>query len=517
MAASPSEQRWTLAVAVLGSSLAFLVSSVVNVALPAIQRDLGASAPTMQWVVNAYLLLLGALLLVGGAAGDRYGERRVFGWGLIVFALATLGCALAPSSAWLIGARAVQGVGAALLVPVSLALLTAVFPPAERGRAIGTWAGFSALTTAFGPALGGWLVDALSWRAVFWPLVPLALLTLLLSRNVPETSPREGGPLDWPGALLATVGLGAFAAGLIRAGEHGWGDGLVLGGVGAGVLLLVLFVLQERRAPAPMLPLGLFRSRVFTGANLLTLALYFALYGALFFLPFHLIQVQGMTAAEAGLAFLPFSLVMVALSRWAGGLLDRVGARLPLTAGPLLVAAGFVLLMRPGVGASYWTGFLPALLVIGVGMATAVAPLTTVVLNAAPDEHVGAASGVNNAAARVAGLLAVAVLGVVALTAFEPALAERLDGLDLPVSTRDAVWAARSDLAAAADAVEAGSTVDAAVRRAVGAAFVSAFRLVAALCAGLAAAAAACAWWLLEDAPAAADGSSRGSSGAAAR
>ncbi|MDX1418409.1 MAG: MFS transporter [Rubricoccaceae bacterium] len=497
MAASPSEQRWTLAVAVLGSSLAFLVSSVVNVALPAIQRDLGASAPTMQWVVNAYLLFLGALLLAGGAAGDRYGERRVFGWGLAVFAFATLGCALAPSSALLIGARAVQGVGAALLVPVSLALLTAVFPPGERGRAVGTWAGFSALTTAFGPALGGWLVDVLSWRAVFWPLVPLALLTLGLSRKVPETHPSEEGPLDKLGALLATVGLGGLAAGLIRAGERGWTDGLVLAGLGGGAVLLVLFVFQERRAEAPLLPLGLFRSRVFTGANLLTLALYFALYGALFFLPFHLIQVQGMTAAEAGLAFLPFSLVMASLSRWAGGLLDRVGARLPLTVGPLLVAAGFVLLMRPGVEANYWTTFFPALLVIGIGMATAVAPLTTVVLNAAPDEHAGAASGVNNAAARVAGLLAVAVLGVVALTVFEPALASRLASLDAPAATRDAVWAARADLAAAADAVDGAPAVVAAV----GAAFVAAFRLVAGLCAGLAALAAAFAWVLLRDGP----------------
>jgi EmrB/QacA subfamily drug resistance transporter len=442
--------RWVLAAAVGGSGLAFLVGSVVNVALPALQRDLGASVGGVQWVLNGYLLTLGSLLLVGGSVGDRVGRRRTFAAGLAVFAAASLGCGLAPTTGWLVAARAVQGVGAALLVPTSLALVSAAFPKGEaRGRAIGTWAGFSALTTALGPVAGGWLVDALSWRWVFFLVLPPALLTLAVAVwKVPESEGEADGPLDVTGAALAAAGFGVAVWGLVAAGERGWTDGLVLAALAAGLALLAVFLWHEGRTAAPMMPLGLFQSRAFSGANGMTLLLYFALNGVLFFLPFNLIQVQGYSATAAGAAFLPFSLTMGALSRFAGGWAERWGTRRALVAGPLLAAVGLALLARPGVGGSYWTTFFPPMLVLGLGMTVAVAPLTNAVMSAVDDAHAGTASGVNNAAARIAALLAVAVFGVVALGAFNAALDDRLaDGA--PPGAEAALIPFREDLTGA--------------------------------------------------------------------
>jgi EmrB/QacA subfamily drug resistance transporter len=411
-----------LAATVLGSSMAFIDGSVVNVALPALQRDLNAGAGAVQWVVNAYMLLLGACVLIGGAAGDRYGRRRVFVLGTVVFTAASTACALAPNAAVLVAARAVQGLGAAMLTPASLAVLNAAFPRNERGRAVGAWAGFGALTTAAGPVLGGWLVDALSWRAIFFINLPIAAATVWLAlRHVPESRDEDACGLDWIGALLAAAGLGALTWSLTAAPDRGFRDPAVVGGFVAGAVALSAFLLAEARLKHPMMPLGLFRGRCFTGVNLLTALLYFGLGGALFFLPFDLIRVQGYSAARAGASLLPFSIVMGLFSPLAGRLADRIGPRVPLTLGPIVAGAGFALLAAPAIGAGYWTGYLPAILTLAAGMTVAVGPLTATVMGAVEPAHAGLASGVNNAVARVAGLLAVAVLGVVLSAAFAAA------------------------------------------------------------------------------------------------
>ena len=406
-----------LAATILGSSLAFIDGSVVNVALPAIQGSLGAGTAAMQWVVDAYLLPLGALVLLGGAMGDRLGRVRVFLAGVVLFTAASLACGLAPGAVWLVLGRAVQGVGAALLVPGSLAIIGAAIPAGERGAAIGTWSGAGALTTALGPLLGGWLVDAVSWRAIFLINLPLAAAVLWLARGIPDSrGPVAAGPLDWPGAVLAATGLGALTYGFIEAPMRGADLQVLLCLVG-GPALLAAFVAAEARQPAPMMPLRMFRSARFSGANVLTLLLYFALTGVLFQLPFLLIGTHGYSASAAGAALLPLSLLLGGLSRSAGRLAERVGPRLPLVAGPLLAAAGFLLLGLRAGDAGYWSGVLPGMLALAGGMTLAVAPLTSAVMAAAPDGQAGVASGINNAVARVAGLLAVSVLGILAADA----------------------------------------------------------------------------------------------------
>jgi EmrB/QacA subfamily drug resistance transporter len=407
-------KRLALAATVLGSSMAFIDGSVVNVALPAMRAALKADAAQVQWIVNAYLLLLGALVLIGGSAGDRYGRRKMFVLGVVLFGLASLACALAPDVGWLIAARAAQGIAAALLVPASLAILGATFGDEERGGAIGAWAGFGAVTTAIGPVLGGWLVDHVSWRAIFLINLPLAAATVWLAlAAVRESRDPEVDRLDWLGAGLAAAGLGAATWGLTAAGQRGWTSPAVWAALVLGAVLLGLFVVSQAREKRPMMPLSLYRSRTFSGANLLTLALYFGLTGALFFLPFELIARHGYSAAAAGAALLPFSLVMGTLSGVAGKAADRFGARPLLTVGPILAGIGFGLLGAPWVGSGYWTGVLPAVLVLAIGMTISVAPLTSTVMGAVGASHAGVASGVNNAVARIAGLLAVAALGLV--------------------------------------------------------------------------------------------------------
>jgi len=403
-----------LAATILGSSLAFIDGSVVNVALPAIQDSFGAGTAAMQWVVDAYLLPLGALVLLGGAMGDRLGRVSVFLAGVVLFTVASLACGLAPGLGWLVLGRAVQGVGAALLVPGSLAIIGAFIPAGERGAAIGTWSGAGALTTAAGPMLGGWLVDAVSWRAIFLINLPLAATVIWLVRGIPDSrGPAASGPLDWPGALLAAAGLGALTTGFIEAPSRG-ADTLVLLCLAGGAGLLAAFVAAEARQPTPMMPLGVFRSARFSGANVLTLLLYFALTGVLFQLPFLLIGTHGYSASAAGAALLPLSLLLGGLSRPAGRLGERIGPRPLLVAGPLLAGAGFLLLgLRAGDG-RYWTGVLPGMLALAGGMTLAVAPLTAAVMAAVPEGQAGVASGINNAVARVAGLLAVSVLGLLA-------------------------------------------------------------------------------------------------------
>ena len=412
-----SRKRLALAATVLGSSMAFIDGSVVNVALPAMRIALQADAAQVQWIVNAYLLLLGALVLIGGSAGDRYGRRKVFILGVVLFGAASLACAAAPDAGWLIAARAVQGIAAAMLVPASLAILGSTFSDAERGGAIGAWAGFGAVTTAVGPVLGGWLVDHVSWRAIFLINIPLAIATVALAfAAVRESRDPEVGRLDWLGAALAATGLGAVTWGLTAVGARGWGSLAVWTALASGAALLAGFVVSQAREKRPMMPLSLYRSRTFSGANLLTLALYFGLTGALFFLPFELISRHGYSAARAGATLLPFSLVMGTLSGVAGRAADRFGARPLLTVGPILAGVGFGLLGAPWLGSGYWTGVLPGVLVLAVGMTLAVAPLTNTVMSAVTASHAGVASGINNAVARIAGLLAVAVLGLIYFT-----------------------------------------------------------------------------------------------------
>jgi EmrB/QacA subfamily drug resistance transporter len=444
-----SQSRWVLAATILASSMAFIDGTVVNVALPALQKDLDATAIGVQWVVEAYALFLSALLLVGGSLGDHYGRKRVFLIGVSLFAAASAWCGLAPDIEHLIAARAVQGIGGALLIPGSLAIISASFPAEKRGRAIGTWSGFSAITTAIGPVLGGWLIENVSWRAVFFLNLPLAVAVVLITlRHIAESRDRKHtGRIDWIGATLATVGLGGLTYGLIESSRLSFAGTSVLIAFAIGLVALVTFVLVESRSKSPMLPLELFRSRNFTGTNLLTLMLYFSLGGGLFFLTLNLIQVQEFSATAAGAALLPFVVLMFVLSRWSGGLIERFGPRPPLIVGPFVASAGYALMAAPGTHAGYWTGFFPGVLVLGLGMAISVAPLTTTVMNSVDESQAGVASGINNAVARAASLLAVAVLGVVMLQVFSSELKQRLNGIDLPQATRSAIYDQRIKLA----------------------------------------------------------------------
>lgn len=496
---SPADAPWVLAATILASSMAFIDGTVVNVALPALQKSLRADLAQAQWAVESYALFLAALLLAGGASGDRFGRRRVFSLGVLVFALSSVWCGVAPDIRQLIAARAVQGVGAALLVPGSLALLSASFEPERRGKAIGTWSGATAMTTALGPVLGGWLIEHWSWRAAFLINVPLAAVVLALTLwRVPESadSSASDAPLDWPGSVLATLGLGALVYGLIEFPTRGWRHPLVWATMAAGLALLCLFVRVERGQRAPLVPLTLFRSRAFVGANLLTLLLYAALGGGLFYFPLNLIQVQGYSATEAGSALLPFILLMFVLSGWAGGLVHRYGPRRPLVIGPLIAAAGFALFAVPGIGGSYWTTWFPAVLVLGLGMSVSVAPLTTTVMNAVPTASSGTASGINNAASRVAILLAIALLGIVLAIVFGPVLAQGVQGL--PPDVAHAIVAQQHRLGAI-DIPSVDAATQAAARHAVGQAFVAGFRWVMGVSALLAAAGAAAVWWLIRE------------------
>ena len=491
--------RWVLAATILASSMAFIDGTVVNVALPFLQSDLNATAIGIQWVVEAYALFLSALLLVGGSLGDLYGRRRIFDIGVVIFALASAFCGLAANIEQLIAARALQGIGGALLVPGSLALISASFKEDERGKAIGTWSGFSAITTAIGPVLGGWMVENISWRAVFFLNLPFAIAVLVISiTKVPESHDKEhSGSLDWLGATLATIGLGGVVYGLIESPRFGFTNPMVWLSLTGGVIALVLFFVNEARTKDPMVPLRLFRSRDFSGANLLTLFLYAALSGMMFFFTLNLIQIQGYSATAAGAALLPFVVIMFTLSRWSGGLVDRFGARLPLTIGPIIVAVGLALFAVPAVNGNYWTSFFPAVVVLGFGMAVSVAPLTTTVMSAVGEEQAGVASGINNAVSRTAGLLAIAVFGVMILHAFSGALASHMNEIPIDEQLKHSVYEQRVKLAG----LELPAHIDPAAREqlkgAVAASFVHGFRLIMFTSVGLALASAVCSWFFI--------------------
>jgi EmrB/QacA subfamily drug resistance transporter len=392
--------------------MAFIDGTAVNVALPALQTSLKASLLDVQWVVEAYTLFLGALLLTGGSIGDLFGTRNVFVLGVLIFGAASAWCGLAPNIHQLILARSVQGIGGALLVPNSLALLSVSFSRKDLGKAIGIWSGATSITSAVGPLLGGFLAEHASWRWVFAVNLPIAAAVVAIALlRIPRAEPKEGhAKVDWAGTVLATLGLGGLVYGLLQSSWPFWVGGL---------LLLIVFVITEWRERNPMLPLSLFRSPDFTGTGLLTLLLYGALSGALFFLPIELVEIQGYGATGAGFALLPFIVLMALLSRWSAGLLDRFPAKLLLLVGPLIAGLGFLLFAVPDVGGSYWVTFFPAIVVLGFGMAVTVAPLTTTVVNSVDRSRSGVASGVNNALSRVAGLITIALFGIALRAGFD--------------------------------------------------------------------------------------------------
>ncbi len=466
--------------------MAFIDSTVVNVALPAIQTSFHATVVGVQWVVESYGLFLAALILVGGSLGDLFGQRRVFVAGVAIFAVASAVCGFASNIEQLIIARSVQGVGAALLVPGSLAIISKSFDEKSRGQAIGTWSGFTAITTAVGPVLGGWLVEHASWRWAFFINLPLAAAVIAISLwRIPESRSATADRVDWLGALLATLGLGGIVNGFIESANLGWRNPLVFGSLIAGFGCMIGFALVEARATSPMVRLAMFKNASFTGANLLTLFLYSAI-GIFFFLfPLSLIQVQGYSSTATGAAILPLILLMFVLSRWSGGLVTRYGARGPLIVGPVIAALGFVLFALPSTGGSYWTTFFPAIIVLGFGMAITVAPLTTVVMNSVDQDRVGAASGINNAVARVAGVLAIAVLGLVMVQAFSSRLNHSLTRLSLPAGTLHEIQAGEIKLAGLQAPANLDPGTRSAIEELIRQVFTFGFRIVMLICAGL--------------------------------
>jgi EmrB/QacA subfamily drug resistance transporter len=486
---------WVLAATILGSSMAFIDTTVVNVALPALQSNLHANVVDVQWVIESYGLFLSALILVGGALGDSLGRRAMFLLGVVGFAVASAGCGFSSSIKSLLVWRSVQGVGAAFLVPGSLAIISSSFDPQSRGRAIGTWAGFTTITTALGPVLGGWLIDHASWHWVFFINIPLAVLVLVISLwRVPESRRANPDSIDWLGASIVTLGLAALVYGFLETSILGWTDPRVMGSLIVGFGSLTLFVFVENSVRSPMVPVSLFRSASFSGANLLTLFLYAAVGIFFFVFPLNFIQIQKYSATATGAAGLPMILLMFLLSRWSGGLVTRYGAEIPLILGPLVTAAGFFLFAVPDVGTRYWIGFFPAFVVLGLGMAISIAPLTTLVMNSVERDRVGTASGINNAVARVAGVLAVAVLGAVMVGAFTHSLRQSLAALKVNAHMVHQLESNAAKLGTLDAPPDADPPTAAKIRSAIAEAFVFGFRLIMLLCACLASASAVVAW-----------------------
>jgi EmrB/QacA subfamily drug resistance transporter len=489
--------------------MAFIDGTVVNVALPSMQNAFGASVVGVQWVVESYGLTLAALVLVGGSMGDILGRRRMFLFGTSLFTLASIGCGLALNLRQLIAARSIQGVGAAFLIPGSLALIGSSFDEPERGQAIGTWSGSTAITTAIGPVLGGWLIEHLSWRWAFFLNVPLAALVILVSFwCVPESRSPRHEQIDWRGAIAASLSLTGVVFGFIESTKLGYRHPLVLASVAVGVVGAIVFLRIEAKAFSPMVPLELFQARPFSGANLLTLFLYAAVGIFFFLLPLNLIQVQGYSATAAGGAVLPLILLIFLLSRWSGGLVARYGPRLPLIVGPVISALGFGLFSLQSVGGSYWSTFFPAVTVLGLGMAISVAPLTTVVMEAVPHDRVGTASGINNAVSRVAGVLAIAVFGVMMVASFTANLNRHLNAVAIPADVRAELQSNGSKLGALKPPAGIAPAAASAIEDSIIASFVFSFRLVMWVCVALALVSAVIAWRMISG-PVRADAASK--------
>jgi EmrB/QacA subfamily drug resistance transporter len=438
-------KRLTLVATILGSTIVFLDATVVQVALPALSRDLDAGLADQQWVVEVYLLALVALLLIGGSLGDQFGRRRMFIAGLIGFGATSILCAIAPSTELLIAARALQGLAGALLVPGSLAILASTFEGAERGKAVGTWTAWSGIATVIGPAGGGLLVDELSWRWIFWVNVPLIVATVLLALYaVRESRDPEATPvIDWTGILFSAVAFGGPTFALIEQPRYGWGDPLVAIPLIAGIVSLALFVVWEMRYRHPMMEVALFRIRNFSVTNGATVLVYGGLYGGFFFITIFLQQTAGYSALQAGLATTPISVMLFVLSPWFGKLASGTGPRLPMSLGPLVAGIGMLMLIRVDADAAYVTDVLPGVLVFALGLAATVAPLTATVLDSVDERHTGIASGINNGLSRVAGLLAIAAIGAVISAQFLGTVDDQLSGATLSADARSAVEEAK--------------------------------------------------------------------------
>src|SRR5215813_971308 len=443
------QEKWILAATVIASTMAFADMTIVNVALPVLQRELGITFSELQWVVESYTLMLSTLVLVGGAIGDLYGRRRVFTIGIVIFAVASAGCGLSQSAGLLIAARAVQGLGAALMMPGSLAIVSASFPRERQGHGISIWSSFTGMSTALAPALGGWLISTLSWHAVFLLNLPLAVISLVITlRYVPESRRERQQRLDLTGMLLVIVGLGALTYGLIRAGESGFGDVWSFCPLFVGIVALALLVLAESHAKDPMIPLPLFRLPGFSAIQIFTFLLWAALHGTTFFVPLRLMQVHGFAPTQAGAALLPLVVTSSLLSRYFGRLTDRIAPRTFLVAGACLTGAGFLYLVIPDPTTRYLVGFFPALLLMGLGMGVCQVSVTVVAINAAGRSNVGTSSAINNAAARTGGLVAIAVFGLILVTGYDDALANGLHEAGLPTAVQLALEEQHGKLAA---------------------------------------------------------------------
>ena len=484
---SKSEGKWVLIVTILGSGMAFIDSTAMNVVLPVLQLELNATIPQVQWIIEAYALFLSSLMLLGGALGDKFGRKRIFAIGVILFTAASVWCGLSPNTSQLIVARAFQGVGGALLVPGSLAIINISFSEEDRGRAIGTWSAFTAITTALGPILGGWLAENISWRLVFFINVPIGITVLsVLYWKVSESRKGNGeDKLDLLGSLFATMSLGCIVYALIESGNSGFGHPKVIVPFVAGGISLVAFIVQEGYTASPMMPLSLFKSRTFSGANFISALFWAAWSGAIFFIPFNLIQLQGYSAAGVGVAFFPLVLALFLFSRWAGGLVVNYGAKPPIIAGTLLAAAGFYLFTLPGIGGSYWTTFFPAIAVLGIGMAITISPLTMAVMTSIDLENSGVASGINNSVGRIAGLLSIAILGVFALSTFNRNLDRELATLDLSEETVEIIDSQRIKLAAIDVPEDLDETTKNELSSAISMSFLGSFRLMMKISAAL--------------------------------
>ena len=481
---------WVLFSTIFASSMAFIDGTALNVALPAVQDGLHASGVQLLWVVNAYLLMLAALIPVGGSLGDVLGRKRVFALGIVLFMAASLVCGISPSIEFLIAARLVQGIGSAMMIPGSLAIITAFFGPEQRGRAIGTWSAATTIVTVIGPVLGGVLSSAGLWRAVFLINIPLGIASLVpLLAKVPESRNPQAGRIDFVGAGLLVIALAGLTYGFISAPDAGFHDARVMVTLAAGAAALAAFMVVEARSSHPMIPLRLFSSRTFSGTNLLTLALYGALSAGMLFLSLDLVQAQGYSMTAAGFAFTPFALVLTALSRWAGGLVDKSGPRLPLVIGPGIAGLAFFYMAFSGLTAGpsgYWAAFFPGIMLLGVGMGITVAPLTTAVMSSVASTMAGTASGINNAVSRTAGVLAIAVVGALALILFAHGLSARVAGTGISEAARASLAAEAGRLGAATVPGEVASRDVSMVRQSIRMAFVDTFRMVMMICAGLA-------------------------------